>query len=225
MSPHPASYKLEGHAAGDHDPEVARHLAECEPCNRYVERSIAFALADESPFPLGGAMESRAGGARPGRAGGRVLRIAFALAPLAAAAAIALFVRHPSPEPGATGPEVYAARFKGGIQLAVVRERAGHQERMAASVPIRASDRLRVEIAVDRERPVTVGVLANDGSWVMLLAPTLLGPGTHLSDRAASVDEHPTDGVILAGEPEAVEKARATRLFSEVAVVPITPEP
>ena len=67
--------------------------------------------------------------------------------------------------------------------------------------------------------------LASDGSWVTLLAPTLLGPGTHFSDHAASVDDHPTEGVILAGEPEAVEKARATHVFSEVAVLSITPSP
>jgi hypothetical protein len=226
VSTHPASYKLDGHAAGDRDAEVARHLAKCEPCRRYVERAAALAEADDSPFPLPDGVE-RAAIAAPTRARGGLARIGLGLAPIAAAAAIALLLHRPSPNsPGETASTASpVAQFKGGVQLAVVRERGGRQERLATDVTVRAFDRLRVEVAVDRERPMTVGLLASDGAWLTLLAPTLLEPGTHLSERAAAVDEHPTEGLVLAGDPEAVEKARSTKELSDVAVLPIHAEP
>jgi hypothetical protein len=225
MSAHPSNYKLEGHAAGDHDPEVAQHLVACEPCRTYVERSVKAGEAD--PVPLPAFLTANGAASRPDRpVRGRVVRLALGIAPLAAAAAFALFMHHPAIDPGAKEtPGAYATQFKGGLQLAVIRDREGDQERFAARVPVRAHDRLRVEVAIDRERPVTVGLLAEDGSWLTLLAPALLGPGAHFSERAASVDEHPTNGVILAGEPAAIERARATRIFDDVTAMTVSAEP
>ena len=218
MTAHPANHKLEGHAAGDHDPEVVAHMAECAACRTYVERSMAAAQADASPFPF---LADRTARSTP-----RVVRIAFALAPLAAAALVVLLVRGRAVAPIAPpAPEVGSTQFKGGLQLAVIRERGGDQARFATGVTVRAFDRLRVEVSVDREGPITVGVLGDDGSWVPLLAPTLLGAGTHFSERAADVDAHATAGHILAGDPEAVLRARTTRVLSGVAVLEILPEP
>lgn len=115
-------------------------------------------------------------------------------------------------------------QFKGGLQIAIVRERGTDQERFASVVAVRPGDRFRVEVSLDRERPVTAGVLASDGSWLTVLAPALLAPGTHLSERAAAVDDHPIDGVVIAGIPADVERARATRDFTGVTVLAIHPE-
>jgi hypothetical protein len=57
-----------------------------------------------------------------------------------------------------------------------------------------------------------------------VLAPALLTSGTHLSERAAAVDDHPIDGVVIAGAPADVERARATRDFTGVTVLAIHPE-
>lgn len=61
------------------------------------------------------------------------------------------------------------------------------------------------------------GLLGKDGSWLVLLTPALLEAGTHFSERSARFDDAPTEGWILAGEPQTVEGARATHDFSQVA--------
>jgi len=225
MSAHPASYALDGHAAGDHDPEVAAHMATCEVCRSYVERSIA--AARDAPASAALARVLAAQVAAPPRKA-RIVRIAYALAPLAAAAVLVLLLRHPAPTPPATSsssPSVAGSvQFKGGLQIAIVRERGTDQERFASVVAVRPGDRFRVEVSLDRERPVTAGVLASDGSWLTVLAPALLTSGTHLSERAAAVDDHPIDGVVIAGAPADVERARATRDFTGVTVLAIHPE-
>jgi hypothetical protein len=222
MSGHPPSHRLEGHAAGDHDEGVAAHLLECEACRAYVERSVAAAKAAPTPLVL-----ERALAVHGHRGRRRVLSVALGLAPIAAAAALVLIVRGTTPGGTSTrpGPSVEAIHFKGGLQLVAIRERGVNQERFAGSVAVRAGDMLRVEIAIEREGPVTAGVLAEDGAWLPLVAPTSLGPGTHLSERAARVDDRPTAGVILAGNPDDVGRARATRDFTEVAAMEVHPEP
>jgi hypothetical protein len=223
MSAHPASYRLEGHAAGDHDAEVAAHMVACEACRVYVERSVAAAQA-AGPSP----QLARALAAHRGRGYRPAFAALLVLAPLAAAAAVLLVVLRPVPPVEADGsqhPVLESMQFKGGLQVVTIRERGAHQERFAGSVGVRTGDRLRVEIGVDRERPVTAGVLADDGAWLTMLAPTLLGPGTHLSERAAEVDDRPIGGVILAGDPGEVERARASRDFAGVAVMAVHLEP
>jgi hypothetical protein len=229
MNHHPSNPKLEGHAAGDADPEVVAHLIDCTACRSYVERSRAAAAV---PLPEALLARALASSSREDRATpadrsktARVVRIAFGVAaPLAAAAAIAVFVHRPAPDVGEQAETSEGMRFKGGLQLAAIRDRAGAQERFATSVTVRAGDRLRLEVVVDRERPVTAGILGQDGSWLTVLAPALLGPGTHLSERAAAVDALPIGGAIVAGDPDDVAQARRTQNFLKVAVLPVHPE-
>lgn len=221
MNVHPSNARLEGHAAGDDDPEIARHMSECAACRSFVDRSRADAAAPLPSTALTRALAAVENDARRAKRS-RLARIAFGLAPLAAAAATILFLHRPSPPvAGAPGPSTEAMHFKGGLQLATIRERGGVEERFTTGVSVHPGDRLRVEIAVDRERPVTAGILGSDGEWLTVLAPALLSPGTHFSERAAEIDARPIDGEIVAGDPDDVALARTTHDFRSVAVLPV----
>ena len=162
------------------------------------------------------------------------------LTPLAAAAAILLLARGAPLPSSPNGPTITTAtattptrtprapieaplataapvepdtQFKGGMQVAVVRERGGKQERFSSTVRVRPGDRLRVEVALDREQAILGAVLADDGSYIELMPLGTRGPGTHFSERSAKIDGSPTRGTILIGSPEAVARARATRLL------------
>ena len=172
------------------------------------------------------------------RANGRLWRVTgSAFAPLAAAAAIVLLLRSggvkaiptpdgpgPGPSPTATAPDRIQmaplsepeTSFKGGRQLAVVRERAGGQARFAASVGVRPGDRLRVEVALDREQTILGAVLADDGSYLELMPLAVRGPGTHFSEKSAKIDATPTYGTIVIGTREEVARARATHRLDGV---------
>jgi hypothetical protein len=160
------------------------------------------------------------------------------IAPLAAAAAILLLTRGsplpgPDPRPAPTEPTAVATaapeatapraepdtQFKGGMQLAVVRERDGRQERFSGAVRVRPGDRLRVEVALDHEQAILGAVLADDGSFLELMPLGTRGPGTHFSERSAKIDGAVTRGTILVGAPEAVARARATRQLESVGTV------
>lgn len=229
MTEHPSAIRLDAHAAGDEDAGVSSHLATCEACRAYVE---ALARGAEAFRAREGAEAERFVAAlaarEPARAPaprGRLLRLSFVAAPaLAAAAALLLLLRPPAPGPADPVPPVPTIRFKGDLQVGIVRDRAGEQVRLTSEVPIRAGDRLRVEVAVDDARPIVAGVLGKDGSWLVLLAPSLLEAGTHYSEQAARIDEAPSEGWILAGEPDAVERARTTRLFEGVTAIPVVVE-
>lgn len=170
---------------------------------------------------------------RPGHAGAKPVRRVppwvWTALPLAAAASAFVFLRtfevpevHEPPPTATSSP---GTRFKGRPALAVVRERDGQQERFTGSVPVAPRDRLRVEIAVADGGEIVAGLLGQDGSWVVLLAPTMLGPGAHFSESAARFDDHPEPGWILAGPPEAVDHARATRDLSGVSALPVEVSP
>ena len=165
-----------------------------------------------------------------------------AVTPLAAAAAILLLTRSnhgggaPPAKPTATTsasaesvPVPGVAQepdttFKGGMQIAVVRDRAGEQARFASGVPVRPGDRLRVEVALDREQAIVGAVLADDGSYLELMPQAVRGPGTHFSERSAKIDASPTHGTIVIGTPEAVARARATRQLDGVASLRVESE-
>lgn len=102
-------------------------------------------------------------------------------------------------------------QFKGGMQVAVVRDRAGAQARFSSTVRVRPGDRLRVEVALDHEQAILGAVLADDGSYLELMPQGVRGPGTHFSERSAKIDAAPTRGTIIIGSPEAVARARETR--------------
>jgi predicted anti-sigma-YlaC factor YlaD len=241
MMAHPPSFRLDGHVAGDHDASVEAHLETCESCRAYVEAlakpAAAFATRAEDDAPAFVArIEQRQ--AEPEIAHPRVPRVipwqklaaraAWIATPLLAAAAALLVVRGSTPQGElrpAQADDTFGTRFKGNVQLSIIRDRRGEQTRVSGMVSVLPGDRLRVEVGIDGEQPIVVGMLGNDGTWIVLLAPTLLQAGTHLSERSARFDDAPTEGVLLAGHPEAVERARMTRVFDRVTVVPVVREP
>jgi anti-sigma factor RsiW len=233
---HPPAFALDGTIAGDADAEVAAHVESCKECQSYVEALSRAARAftqrtehDVGAFVARVATRAAAKDARPGVVPfrRRFARAAWIATPLVAAAALVLLIRRgdaPRHEPVASGSALVETRFKGALQLSVIRDRAGVQEKVSGEVRVRAGDRLRVDVAIDAEQPIVAGLLGNDGTWNLLLAPTLLEAGTHLSERAARFDDAPTEGVILAGPPPAVEAARVTRRFDGVAVLAVVRE-
>jgi hypothetical protein len=241
VSEHPPLFRLDAHAAGDHDEHVGPHLARCAVCSDYVERlRVAVrAHADDdaakaAELVLGLDDRRRASNAEdPPKAQGRPIwwgvprRAAVGgLSLLAAAAALVLLARDgivvAAPDAAVTEPAVH---FKGKLQLAVIRDRSGDQTRSATEIRVRPGDRLRAEISVDDSRPVEIGFLGKDGTWIVLFAPALVQAGTYFSDRAAQFDETPTEGWILAGRPEDVSRAKAARSFEEVSAIPVVAEP
>lgn len=245
---HPSAFALESTAAGHPSPETARHLADCEACRAHVETlekgARAFAeeplpaflrepklveAIDAPKAPTAETRATRSAQARPEThpkkiTFGRVLPFAATVLPLAAAALAVLALQRPAPlddpklEPTSTSP---AVRFKGGPTLAVIREHEGTQDRFTSKVFVGPNDALRVELGVDAEGTYEAGLLGADGSWVVLLAPTMLRPGAHYSERAARFDARPEAGVLVAGPEADVEAARKTRDFSRVAVLPV----
>ena len=228
---HPSAHKLDALAAGDTDAPTRAHVAGCEACTAYVVKlaaeaeafrastdAAAFAAAvvrrvDESPRP---------------RRLGTVTWVAFAAAPaLAAAAVLAVWIRGGGApvtphDPGRDGVTPVASagggglHFKGGLSVVAIRERAGIQERLSGPFEVAPSDRVRLEIALDRDAPVVAGLLTDDGTWTPLLVPTELTAGTHFSELAARFDDSPTDAVLLVGAPDDVTRARTTRRFDGV---------
>jgi len=236
--PHPDGVHLDALALGGDDaravpPDAQSHVRTCAFCKGYVETlrreiSVAPSAARLSlPVPSSRALLDASSSRPPPRPA--LVRRLVTFGPLfAAAAAVLLYFRLQGsgpvdpvgavPASSASNAEVH---FKGGLPLAVVRERAGVQSRHTHHVEIQAGDRLRIEIAVDTARPIAAGILDDSGAYVSLLAPSLLDPGTHYSDQVARIDEHPTAGWILAGEPEALQRARATHDWSEIAAMPV----
>jgi hypothetical protein len=224
---HPSPLRLDAIAAGEDDARASTHLASCEECAGYVHalRRGAQGFRDRREGRDG----KEAGGyvtrvlermQRATRSRRRAQIIGLAT-PLLAAAALLLLVRgRPRQEivvPGA-GPsapvESGEMRFKGELSVAVIRERDGRQERIVGPFGVRAADGIRIEMSVDREGPVTAGLLTDGGDWIVLLAPTALTPGTHYSEHAARFDETPTRATLLVGTPSAIDRARHTRDFT-----------
>ncbi|MDB4997521.1 MAG: hypothetical protein JWM74_4953 [Myxococcaceae bacterium] len=222
---HPNAIDLQAFACGDDAPHVASHLADCDACNAYVAR--AGGLAKEAPRAKLPTLD-----ATVTAIGSRRSKIALAIAPFAAAAAVLLWMGTREPvatlpaanatSPRATAPPTALAindtpdpdtTFKGGIQVAVVRERKGVQDRFTNAVRVRPGDRLRIEVALDRSQTILGAVMGEDGSYVELMPAGVRDAGTHFSEKATRVDEHPLRGTILVGTPEAVRLARSTHDF------------
>jgi hypothetical protein len=216
---HPSAPKLDAVAAGDDPGSIAGHLQECEACARYVATLRAQAGAFRGSVNPAAFAENIRVRSAAGRKQGRGRTVVWlAAAPLlAAAAALVLWARSPSLAPHlvpSSGGE--AEHFKGGLSIAAVRDRGGRQERLVGPFEVEPWDRVRVEIALDHEGPVTAGLLSDDGSWATLLAPVSLGPGTHYSELAARFDDTPTNAFLVVGAPADVDRARATRNFEGV---------
>ncbi len=225
MNTHPDSIQLDALALGSPDAEAVAssartHVAVCAECMRYVA-SLQKELSSAEPLP-----RLRALPIAPAPIFW-LRRAAFAAAPvLAVAAGILLYVHTQVSMPDAIVPApahatVAEARFKGGLPMAVVLERDSVQSRHTDRVLVRPGDRLRIEVALDVARPTTAGVLDESGAFVTALAPALLEPGTHYSDLSIRIDDHPKAGWVLAGVPAAVERARETHDFADVAAIPM----
>jgi hypothetical protein len=224
---HPAPPRLEAVAAGDEPGPIAAHLEACEACAAHVaqlkDEAAAF-RAQANPAAFVEAVRAREAASRPKRRAA----VVWVVGPMVAAAAAVLLWLRASPDgvgaqkgTGVTAapssaPSDDVARFKGGLAVAAIRDRGERQERLTGPFEVQAFDRIRIEIAVDHEEPVTAGLLSSDGTWTLLEAPVTLSAGTHYSDLAARFDATPTDALLLVGSPVDVERARRTRRFEDV---------
>lgn len=230
---HPRSFELEAFACGDGEGRtlVERHLAECAHCRAYVARVSALTAPPMRALPS----------SRPRTTRAPFLALMAASFTLAAAAALFFQYRtrhdtfsqtsdlptaHTTTPASESFPSEATARaetaFKGGVQLALVRERHGVQERLTGTARVRPGDKLRFEIALDHPESVIAGVLQDDGSFVAVLDDATRRAGTHYSDRALGVDGTPTNGYAVAGPRAAVEAARTHRDLTGVASIRIT---
>lgn len=244
---HPSSLALEALACGEPRATVAAHVEECAACKEFVAQLRGVVAAGPSAAEADAiVMRAVAGMTRDvdakAKAKAKATRIwavaSSVVVPLAAAAAIFLLVRtnpgtSPTTAPTAAPPDTIQmgemparepdTQFKGGAQIAVVRERGREQARFSGVVRVRPGDRLRVEVALDREQAILGGVLAEDGTYLELMAQGVRGPGTHFSERSAKIDAAPTRGTIVVGSPDAVARARAAagpnRLLEGVATL------
>jgi hypothetical protein len=233
---HPPAVRLEAVAAGDEPGPIAAHLATCPSCAAYVARmksgAEAFRTAAD-PDAFTEAIRRRAeaaeraqapspGAERSTHGRGTAKAFWFVAPALAAAAAVLLWLRAPPQSAPAVVPSSPAvpsadvARFKGGLAVAVIRDRSGRQERLTGPVEVEAGDRIRIEIVVDREGAVTAGLLSDDGAWTLLQPPVTVTAGTHYSDLSARFDEAPAGAMLLVGPPEAVDRARKVRSYDGV---------
>ena len=210
-----------------------------------VSRAVARAMVEPSSLPANDVTPLRQVSGQGKHEQKRLWVLATSvITPLAAAAAILLLARAgplstgtPTPPttvsrilmapfPGAPAVERERERepetqFKGGPQVAVIRERGGQQARFSGAVRVRPGDRVRVEVALDREQAILGAVLGDDGTYLELMPESLRGPGTHFSEKSAKFDDAPTRGTILIGTRDAVARARATHLLDGVTTVRI----
>jgi hypothetical protein len=220
---------LTGPTAAQADALIARALA------RVVEIKPSVASSHVASVASAGSAEKQSRKSSKGRLW---LVTTSIITPLAAAAAVLLLARSnpdsklarpaPAPSTTSTAPDRILmaplpgsvsepdTTFKGGLQIAVVRDRGGEQARFASGVRVRPGDRLRVEVALDREQAILGAVLSDDGSYLELMPLAVRGPGTHFSEKSAKIDGSPTYGTIVIGTPEAVARARATRQLDGV---------
>lgn len=227
MSEHPSSLDLEAFACGEPIARVRDHVGACAECRAFVDRLGAGRVDDVEAMVS--AAEERAARVVSIRSAGsaraplrRARPLLYALPLVAAAAGFAVWARLPPPAApsNSAAPAILAAAdptgepettFKGGVQLAVVRERAGAQARFTSAVSVAPGDRLRIEVALDRNATILAGVLAEDGTFLMTMATGDRGAGTHFAEQAARFDADPTRGWLLAGPPDAIARARAAK--------------
>jgi hypothetical protein len=234
---HPNAIRLEAFACGEAAPDVGDHVRECDACRTFVERTQR--VAAEAPLVELARLLPLAAPPKPAR---RVVPLTALFAPLAAAAAAILWAngwtgtgKHapvdatPSaptvsepPAPAAIEPET---TFKGSLQVSVIRDRDGAQDRFVEGVRVHPGDRLRIEVALDRPQTIVGAIVGDDGSYLEMMSAEVRSAGTHLSERSARVDARPLHGTILVGAPDAVKRARATGEATGVAKLRVEWEP
>jgi hypothetical protein len=231
MTSHPNAIDLEAFACGEPIARVAEHVESCDACRGYLAK-VGGLEAPALPAP-------RAASIRPKR-----VRVELLAIPLAIAAAVLFFVRSPASQrldqahltiPPVTVPEPTqvavvthedppGVRFKGGLQLAVVRERGAHQDRFTDGFTIRPGDRLRLEVAVDESRAILGAVLGDDGSWLEMMEEGVRDAGTYFSEKSARIDSEPTAGTLIVGDPGLVRAAKLTHRFEGLRTVRVEVE-
>lgn len=228
MNEHPSSIALEAFACGERSEAVRTHLETCGDCRSFVERvaqqSASFAddargIDDVLQRATASVAENVVPIAR------KKVDKRLALLPIVAVAAgVLLWLRVGSgPAPvtladnstvtnaGDSVPGEPETSFKGGLLVAVVRERDGDQRRFVSKVGIRGGDRLRIEVALDRSATILAGVLGEDGAFLDLMPEGVRAAGTHFSEQAAHFDSEPTRGWILVGPADAIARSKAAR--------------
>jgi hypothetical protein len=230
---HPNALRLEAFACGEPAPAVEEHVRLCEACRAFLER-VRSVAAQPPPISLPRILEAAPKTTR--RRPSIPLAASVAL-PLVAAALlwVSPWARTrdnagtPRILPPAANPLAATAdpdtTFKGGLQVSVVRERAGTQERFAGEVRVRPGDRLRIEVALDRPQAVEGAIVGDDGSFLEMMTAEVRSAGTHFSEKAARIDAQPLHGTILVGPPEAVGRARGGGAASDVAKLRVEWEP
>jgi hypothetical protein len=228
-------FRLESHVAGKPDADVAKHLLACAACSELCETLTADLRAFQKTSQVDVFLDAVAKRAEqqeqrkvvplPLRAKGKVL--AWGGAVLAAAAVLFVMVRTPSTTfVTETLDPLERVTFKGGepLQLALVRERAGVQERVTGALRLRAGDRIRAEVSLDRSRPIEAVLVRDDGKRFPMLAPTALDVGVHFSPESIRFDAEAFAGFVIAGEPAKVEEALAKKVYDQVRVIRVQTE-
>jgi hypothetical protein len=228
---HPTGARLDAVVTGDADAHATAHVASCAACAAYVERlsrAVDAFAATPRPEPEAFVQTVTRRRAADQQRRRRARWLGATTSALALAACVALFVHARPPEAQmaeapVAAPSAGPIRFKGGSQVAVIVERHGAQSRETGILNIAPGDRIRVEIALDHDDDVQAGVLADDGTWVVLQPATHLGAGTRFSEGAIAFDQRVDPGWVIVGPPDAVARARSTRDLSGVHAIRIHP--
>lgn len=226
-----APHRLEAWSVGEPDPEVAELVERDDEARRYVdglgEEREQF-LGRDDPDDFVRAIRRRAEAEAP-RQGSRWWL--WAPAGLAAVAALVIVVwagPGGAPEPGSVGPgdpPGETIRLKGKVELALVLLRAEEQSRLTGEVSVQAGDRLRFELTVPEEGPLSVAIL-EDGEVSPLVEAKRFTVGKHFLEQALKVDgAEPLDAKVVAGPPEAVKRAAETGMLEGVSVLHLRLDP
>lgn len=207
---HPPAPELDLAVLGEGSAATMAHVESCASCKEYIASVSAELAREEMPALPALTTRTPKSNATPIR---RLMWIAAAALP---AAAIVFFVLRtltlkPGPVASAPPASTEPMRFKGGVTMTSIVDRNGAQERVSGDVRLGASQRMRLEVSLDRAGPVTVAFLGDDGSHLVLLAPTWLEPGTHLTEDALGFDRNGGSGTVVCGPPEAVLRAQETQ--------------
>lgn len=226
---HLTTSQAEACAAGDVVASAQEHLAECAVCADRVAGLRAEYTSEApalDPEAFLRSVEQRA--SEEGHVlSGRWSRTSVVVGGALALAAGLLFALRPSPQKPHIGDDVpqEALRFKGqSVQLGVIRERAGQQARVTEGTRVKNGDRIRAELLLERSQTVSVVLVRQDGKQWSMLTPTALEPGVHYSPEAIRFDEERFVGYVLAGAPDAVNKAIAEQSYESVQRVHIETE-
>jgi len=231
---HPNAVRLDALAIGESDDETRAHVATCAACAGYVQSlsQAASAFARDHAATAGAFMRTVRARAeitplQPRRAKSATSRrtwVAGAATFFAAAACLVLVLRGGTNQPGGSvTPELEPVkgptRLKGGVTVNVVVDRAGVQIRKTGPLELVAGDRVRIELALDKDAEIAAGVLGDDGEWAELQAPAFFPAGTHFSERSVFFQNDVPSGWLVAGAPDAIERARKTRDLAGVVAV------